>query len=515
MTASLVLPDIDEQELRLLAELLALHARPGDTIALSGELGAGKTTFARAFVRALLGDPEAEVPSPTFTLVQTYDAARFPVAHFDLYRLSSGEEVAELGLDEALTRGVVVVEWPERAWHALPASRLEIRLEDGSSPELRNLKLVAHGGWSSKLARLEQVLCFCAEHVGAEALRRARVTYLQGDASPRAYARIARDQSTLVLMDAPRMPDGPPIRDGLPYSRIAHLAEDVRPFVAVARALTQRGLAAPHIEALDMDAGLLLLEDLGDQTFGRALEAGYAQAELWRTAVDALVSLRRSGPPGPLALPTGEVHALPHYDRQALSIETELLLDWYWPALNGAPAPATAWTEFRALWNAEFDILLELPKGWILRDYHSPNLMWRPQRQGIGRVGILDFQDALSGPWAFDLVSLLQDARVDVPAELEAELFDYYCRQVAAIEPDFDRTSFAHAYSVLGAQRNTKILGIFARLAKRDGKPAYLHHIPRIWRYLERDLSQPSLAALRDWYDRNFPTTMRTRVLSL
>jgi aminoglycoside/choline kinase family phosphotransferase len=119
----------------------------------------------------------------------------------------------------------------------------------------------------------------------------------------------------------------------------------------------------------------------------------------------------------------------------------------------------------------------------------------------------------MAGPWAYDLVSLLQDARVDVPPTLESELFDHYCDRVAAIEPDFDRTSFAHAYAALGAQRNTKILGIFARLARRDDKPAYLQHMPRIWRYLDRDLANPALAPLQAWYDRHFPQADRTRVL--
>jgi aminoglycoside/choline kinase family phosphotransferase len=203
----------------------------------------------------------------------------------------------------------------------------------------------------------------------------------------------------------------------------------------------------------------------------------------------------------------------PVYDRGALSIETELLVDWYWPALKGQPIAAQARDEFTRLWAAQIDWLLTLPKGWLLRDYHSPNLMWMPHRQGLDRVGILDFQDALLGPWAFDLASLLQDARVDVPATLESELFHHYCGRVAAIEPDFDRTSFAHAYAALGAQRNTKILGIFARLARRDGKPVYLQHMPRIWRYLERDLAHPSLVRLRTWYDRHFPQADRTRVL--
>jgi len=166
-------------------------------------------------------------------------------------------------------------------------------------------------------------------------------------------------------------------------------------------------------------------------------------------------------------------------------------------------------TEFVALWADVFEQLAKMPVAWVLRDYHSPNLLWLPEREGIARVGVIDFQDAMRGPAAYDLVSLLQDARVDVAAELEALLFDHYCAGVAARGTGFDRDAFAFAYAALGAQRNTKIVGIFARLAKRDGKPGYLRHIPRLWRYLERDLAHPRLASLKRWYDRHLPTDAR------
>jgi len=223
------------------------------------------------------------------------------------------------------------------------------------------------------------------------------------------------------------------------------------------------------------------------------------QEELWRAATDALVALRGSAPPGSLA----------PYDHGALGIEVELIIDWYWPALYGTPAPEEARASFLALWSAVFDRLAAQEKGWVLRDYHSPNLLWLPQRQGIARVGVIDFQDAMRGSPAYDLVSLLQDARVDVPPELEGHLFDHYCAAVGHAQTGFDRDAFAFAYAALGAQRNTKILGIFARLAKRDGKPQYLRHIPRLWRYLERDLAHRELAPLKDWYDRHLPTKTR------
>jgi aminoglycoside/choline kinase family phosphotransferase len=189
-----------------------------------------------------------------------------------------------------------------------------------------------------------------------------------------------------------------------------------------------------------------------------------------------------------------------------------LLLDWLWPELKGTPAPQAVRAEFHAAWRPIVDRLLALPGGWLLRDYHSPNLIWLPQRSGMARVGILDFQDAVDEHFAFDLVSLLQDARVDVSAELESELFEHYCA-AARSEPRFDEAEFTFAYNAFGAQRNTKILGIFARLARRDGKPQYLAHLPRIWGYLERNLGHAALASLAAWYDAHFSASDRSRQL--
>jgi aminoglycoside/choline kinase family phosphotransferase len=334
------------------------------------------------------------------------------------------------------------------------------------------------------------------------------VRYLQGDASARAYARVSDTERGLILMDSPQMPDGPPIRDGLPYSRIAHLAEDVTAFHAVADALGSYDMIVPTIRAFDHARGLLLIDDLGDLTFGRALQQGMNQKTLWSAAVDGLIALRSYPPPERLPIPgSTSQHVLSRFDRTALLIEVELLTDWYWPAIKGSAIPVDVNAEFLRLWNAQIDWLETLPLGWVLRDYHSPNLMWLDD----GRIGVLDFQDAMRGPWAYDVVSLLQDARLDVPEDIEQALLDHYRRQVAQREPDFDAAAFDTAYAVLGAQRNTKLLGIFRRLALRDGKTAYVAHIPRIWRYLERNLQHSALADIASWFDAHFPPAGRER----
>ncbi len=502
------LAGLDTAKLERLAELVALKLTAGDAVLLRGDLGAGKTTFARAILRALLGDADAEVPSPTFPIMQPYATPRLDVGHFDLYRLADASELAEIGFEEALAGGAAIVEWPDRAENDMPADRLEVAIAAGASPELRDLTLMGAGSWIPRLERIELIHHFLARAV-PQGVEPERIAYLQGDASARAYARIHLNGTSFILMDAPRMPDGPPVLNGLPYSRIAHLAEDVRPFVAIGGALAANGVSAPNIHASDLEYGLLLLEDLGDLTFGRALDVGVPQGLLWGAAVDLLLRLRRSPLPDYLPLPDGTVYRLPRFDRAALGIEIDLILDWYWPEVKRAPPPDAIRQELHALWAPVLDRLLAEPPGLFLRDFHSPNLFWLPDRPPGARVGVIDFQDALAEPWALDLVSLLQDARIDVPAEIETAERDRYLREVARFEPDFDRERFLATYAAFGAQRNTRLIGLWIRLLRRDGKPGYLRHMSRTWTYLARNLAHPDLAALAAWYDVNFPEAIR------
>jgi aminoglycoside/choline kinase family phosphotransferase len=435
-------------------------------------------------------------------LVQSYDSGRLGVHHFDLYRLAGASDMRELGLEAALGDGVALIEWPERLGGHVPADRFVIRLEPGSSPDHRTVTLLGHGSAAPRLDRLVEMRAF----VAASGLAAAMPAFLQGDASRRAYARLhCPGQPTLVLMDSPKQPEGPPVRDGRSYSQIAHLAEEVRPFVAVGNALRRAGLSAPEVVAQDLDRGFLILEDLGDLTYGEALAQGRSQAELYRAATDVLIEMRRLPPGRDLPLPDGTVYTLPRFDRAALEIEIDLLLDWYWPEVKGSPVPGPVRAEFYQLWSPVLDRLLAEPPGWFLRDYHSPNLMWLPERPEGRRIGLIDYQDAVLGPPAYDVASLLQDARVDVDEALEIRLLGQYARLRREASPDFDMAVFARDYAVMGAQRATKILGIFARLNHRDGKPRYLAHLPRIERYLGRCLSHPALAELAAWYRLHVP----------
>ena len=491
----------DEQATRRLAGNIAAVLAPGDMVTLSGDLGAGKTTFARALIRQLAADQRLEVPSPTFTLVQAYDLPGCPVVHADLYRVNESDELTEVGFSELARSSIMLVEWPDRAAGLMPSDRLDVEFELDSErgPTYRMAHITAHGAFASRLPRLTTIPRFLEEASFGEAER----VRLQGDASTRAYERLTLGDRSAILMNAPRRPDGPPVRGGLPYSALAHLAEDVKPFVALARGLRERGFSAPEIYAADSDAGLLLLEDLG----GEAVVAGDPPApieERYTAAVDVLVALHQLSLPATLPVAPRVEHQVPAYDLEAYMIEAELLLDWYLPHRGKAATPE-AREQFTTLWRAALKGAVESAPTWVLRDYHSPNLLWLPAREGIARVGLLDFQDALMGPAAYDVVSLLQDARVDVPESIEVGLVGRYVKARRAHTRSFDIGNFFELYALLGAQRATKVLGIFSRLDRRDGKPQYLRHQPRVWRNLRRSLAHPALKALKAWYDTHVP----------
>jgi tRNA threonylcarbamoyl adenosine modification protein YjeE len=496
---TVVLPD-EQATLRLMMDVAAA-LQPGDFITLSGDLGAGKTTLARALIRYLARDPNIEVPSPTFTLMQTYELPQFPLVHADLYRLSSTDELAELGFEDLPENAVVLVEWPDRAAAMLPPDRMDISLT--LAPKLkrdfRHARVTGYGGFAPRVERIAAVRQFIAESGYSEAVRQ----HMQGDASTRAYDRLFVRDKSLVLMNAPRRPDGPPVRDGKPYSAIAHLAEDVAPYVAMAKGLRRHGFSVPDIYHADLAQGLLLIEDLGEE---RVVE-GDPPAPIkqrYETAIDALIALHDYRLPDTLPVAPHVQYAIPPYDLDAFLIEAELLLDWYLPRLT-APVKPEARAAFQALWREALQPAIDSPPTWVLRDYHSPNLLWLQHRSDVQRLGILDFQDAVIGPAAYDVASLLQDARVDVPEPLEVELLGRYLRRRRAGDPGFDPAQFIRMYVALAAQRASKILGIFARLDLRDGKPQYLRHMPRVWAYLQRSLAHPSLARLHEWYDANVP----------
>jgi hypothetical protein len=226
--------------------------------------------------------------------------------------------------------------------------------------------------------------------------------------------------------------------------------------------------------------------------------------ERYEAATDMLVALHREQLPETLPLAPQTDYAIPVFDVDAWLVEIGLMIEWYLPD-RGAPVSDTLRAEFVAMWRELLQKPAAAARTWVLRDVHSPNLIWLGGRDGIKRVGIIDFQDAVLGPPSYDVVSLLQDARIDVPEMLELSLFSRYVKARREADPGFDPAAFAADYAIMSAQRNTRLLGTFARLNRRDGKPQYLRHQPRIWTYLMRSLAHPAMATIRAWYEANVP----------
>ena len=301
----------------------------------------------------------------------------------------------------------------------------------------------------------------------------AQILPVAGDASFRRYFRVQAGDRHAILMDAP-----PP-------------HEDPKPFIAIAEYLKNAGFSAPEIFARDLTHGLVLLEDFGDLRMREHLDyRPEDEGAIYRQTIDLLRELHRS----PAA-------ALPVYDATQYLRETHLLTEWYCPA----QAVNVDTERFTAIWQQILEPVIQAqnPPVTVMRDYHAENIMLLED----GRLGLLDFQDALTGHPAYDLVSMLQDARRDVSDELEEKMLAYY---LSGHDKDAAEEFRGH-YAILGAQRNTKIIGIFTRLSVRDGKERYLDFLPRMWRLLEKDLRHPALEPMAEWFDRNIPAEVRNR----
>jgi aminoglycoside/choline kinase family phosphotransferase len=314
---------------------------------------------------------------------------------------------------------------------------------------------------------------------------RAERVPLAGDASLRRYWRLRRGADNAVLMDAP-----PP-------------HENVRPFIRVGRLLAGHGVSVPAVLAADEADGFVLLEDFGDGLFGRVLaEQPGRAAELYTLATNSLIALQKAFVPAASGLPAFD-------DARAVN-EACRVLEWLWPALHGGQAvPADVEYAYRHAWSEVLPAWRGVPDGFIHFDFFVDNLILAPGRTGTAACGWLDYQDAVVGPMGFDLMSLLQDVRRDVPPAIEEAMV---ARWLAAF-PEVRSSAFAAAYAVGGAQRQARILGTFVRLWKRDGKPGYLKHLPRVWALLERDLAHPALMPVRAWFDRHFRPAARRETL--
>ncbi len=301
------------------------------------------------------------------------------------------------------------------------------------------------------------------------------VTPLVADASFRQYFRLDKGEKSCLLMDAPPA------------------TEDIEAYVKIDRMLIDAGLRAPVILALDLNQGFAVIEDFGLDTYTKALDQGSPAEPLYELATQALLRLHTKVD----AYRTG----LPRYDDGFYTQEADLFIDWYWPARTGQKISDDLREEYHQIWQQLFDELGDIPECVVLRDYHVDNLMVIPNSVGLASCGLLDFQDALVGSVAYDMVSLFEDARRDVDQQMAAELIHQYLKA----RPYIDRKAFLDWYAVLGAHRHVKVAGIFVRLCVRDNKPHYLDYLQHVINMLQRSLSKPQLEPLAQWLEKHHP----------
>lgn len=338
---------------------------------------------------------------------------------------------------------------------------------------------------------------------------------LPGDASTRRYERLTTaDGASLMLMDQAPAAESPPCdpswtpgqRRAAGWNAVARLsAGRIEAFAAVAAHLKSLGLSAPEIPALDAPNGLAVLEDFGDDLFARVIADGADETPLYLAAIEALATLHDAGnPPEALQGLAGDWPLLT-YDETALQGGADLFVEWLPKLDDRVSFDDAAIAEWRAAWAPIVASGAAGASVMAHRDYHAENLIWLPQRDGAARVGMIDFQDAVRAHPSWDLHSLLQDARRDVAPALEAEALDRYF----TLRPDVDRAAFMADYAGLAALNQARIIGIFARLIARDGKPRYRQFLPRMWRHLNANLEQPALAPVARWFDRHVPPETR------
>lgn len=480
----------NEEATKQFGEDFALCLKIGDLITLKGDLGAGKSSLARSIIRTLSNDNNMDIPSPTFTLVQNYELERFNIAHADIYRISSSDEIDELGFEDALQDGAMLVEWPQKAEGRLDDAAFSVELLHENHG--RRLYIEAVGDAATRLKHTLTVRQFLKNNGRGDVERR----YFTGDASARSYETLRDNHKIEILMNAPEMemPDNAAIS----YAKIAHLATNIKQFIGTDWLINNNGFTVPQIAAYDIKNGLLISNDLGrdgiiDDERQPIIERYIACAEL-------LAEFHQKQWPDFSQFDDFSM-TIPHYDQSVMNAEISLLPDWYlgYAGLDQFDAPKRAL--FFAQWQPYLDILVSSQSSFVMRDYHSPNIIWRSDKKGHDRIGLIDFQDGQIGSTAYDLVSLAQDARVRISQDLEQQVLNAYCVARNAKKRPFDEQAFRLSYSIAGAQRGSKLLGLFVRLYIRDGKPGYLKHLPHMQEYLLRNLAHPDLENLRLFYE--------------
>ena len=476
-------------DLEKLAKELTPLLNEGGVMTLNGQIGAGKTALAKLVIHDLTQVPLEDIISPTFNLYHTYNKDNLEITHYDLYRIESEIELLEIDLNEAFTDKICIIEWADRFKDLLPKDRIEVTITCLKNERL--YKINPLGKFKDVVKNWAKIENFLSDlDINFTELQR-----LRGDASKRKYYRVKNLDNTMILMDATQESDmksktGP--------------TDGINDFIKIQEYLDSIDVRVPKLIARNKHDNIILEEDLGEYSYTDMLtKENYV--ELYNPAIKTLIHISNINHPKNIST-NSNPHYLREFDLDTYLNEAEIFIDYYWPFIHGKQCNADKKKEFRDIMVGVYSNLTN-DKTLMLRDFHSPNLLFLENENGYRKCAVIDFQDALFGHPLYDLVSLTNDARITIDEYQEKYLIELYKKDFPFNNFQFDSLSFMQQYHILGVQRSIKILGIFARLAILEANQNYLVHMPRIICYFKRIMQSGSIQALACWLNQNFKET--------
>ena len=476
-------------DLEKLSKELAPLLNEGGVVTLNGQIGAGKTTLAKLIIQQLTQTPLEDIVSPTFNLYHTYNKDNLEIAHYDFYRIESEMELHEIDLNESFTDKICIIEWADKFRDFLPKDRIEIFIKCTKNERVYRINpLGKFREVVSNRAKIENFL-------GGLDINFTELQRLPGDASKRNYYRVMSSDNTMIVMDATQKSD---------IKNKTGLTNGIDDFIKIQEYLNSIDVRVPKLIARNKIDNIILEEDLGEYSYTDMLTKENYQ-KLYNPAIKTLIHISNINHPKNISTKSNP-HYLKEFDLNIYLNEAEIFIDYYWPFIHGKQCNADKKQEFTHIMEEVYSNLTN-DKTLMLRDFHSPNLLFLENENGFRKCAVIDFQDALFGHPLYDLVSLTNDARITIDEYQEKYLIGLYKKDFPFNNFQFDSLSFMQQYHILGVQRSIKILGIFARLAILEANQNYLVHMPRIICYIKRIMQSGSIQALACWLNQNFKET--------
>ena len=476
-------------DLEKLAKELVPLLNEGGVMTLNGQIGAGKTTLAKLIIQELTQTPLEDIVSPTFNLYHTYNRDNLEIAHYDFYRIESEIELLEIDLNESLTDKICIIEWADKFRDLLPKDRIEIFIKCKKNERVYRI---------NPLGKFREVVSNRAKienYLGGLDINFTELQRLPGDASKRNYYRVMSPDNTMILMDATQESN---------IKSKTGLSNGIDDFIKIQKYLDSIDVRVPKLIVRNGIDNILLEEDLGGYSYADMLTKENYQ-KLYNPAIKTLIHISNINHPKNISTDSNP-HYLKEFDLDVYLNEAEIFIDYYWPFIHGKQCNADKKQEFTNVMGEVYSNLTD-DKTLMLRDFHSPNLLFLENENGFRKCAVIDFQDALFGHPLYDLVSLTNDARISIDEHQEKYLIDLYKKDFPFNNFQFDSLSFIEQYHILGVQRSIKILGIFARLAILETNQNYLVHMPRVICYIKRIMQSGSIQTLACWLNQNFKET--------